>query len=115
MYTVYNSDCLYSLYIFLCYVNIHNYNYYYDWIVHISFPSPSVDIDYSALTDHPLLFFPDVYTDCVNVTILDNDVLVGEPDQSFIVSLTSNDPVSFPVIQSASITIQDDDGEKNEL
>ena len=71
----------------------------------------SADSDYTTLMNYPFQFSPDVYTDCVNITILEDEIV--EPDQSFTVSLSSNDPVSFTdSIQSASVIITANDGKK---
>lgn len=46
-------------------------------------------------------------TRCFDVTIQDDDILEG--DQSFVVSLSSADPVVFGIAQ-ATIVIRDNDG-----
>ncbi|XP_064407717.1 adhesion G-protein coupled receptor V1-like [Halichondria panicea] len=63
--------------------------------------------DYSALTDYPLEFSASVDTACVNVSILEEDIV--EPDQVFQIYLASYDPVILTPNSSASVTILDND------
>ncbi|XP_064391467.1 uncharacterized protein LOC135339314 isoform X2 [Halichondria panicea] len=63
--------------------------------------------DYSALTDYPLQFSASVDTACVNVSILEEDIV--EPDQVFQIYLASYDPVILTPNSSASVTILDND------
>ena len=66
--------------------------------------------DYTAITDMELTFTADDVINtalCVNVTIVDDSIV--EPEQSFTVSLTSNDPVQFVPVQQANVVIMDND------
>ena len=49
---------------------------------------------------------------CVNVLIVD-DMVTIEPDQSFTILASSNDPVIIAPISEATVTIVDNDGEKS--
>ena len=75
----------------------------------INFFLLSADEDYEPLTSYPLLFSPGVSMACVVISIVDEFVV--EPDQSFIVSLGSSDPVISTPIAAASVTVEDNDGQ----
>ena len=74
---------------------------------------PSAMDDYDPVSSYPLVFMsgdPLNTAVCVNITIVD-DVDVVEPDQSFIISLTTSDPVYLTPYADSSVTIQDNDSE----
>ena len=69
--------------------------------------------DYVSVLNYPLVFMagdPLNTAVCFNVTIVD-DIDVVEPDQSFIVSLTTEDPVYLTPYVDSSVTIEDNDSE----
>lgn len=68
--------------------------------------------DYTALAAYPLTFAsgdPVGTRRCVNVTIIDDDII--EPDQSFSLLLESSDPVDIMPISQAQVNIIDNDCE----
>ena len=69
--------------------------------------------DYVALTDFPLYYgagSPLNSERCVNIIIINDDVI--EPDQSFAVSLSTDDPVFLTPIDQAVVTIETDNDSK---
>ena len=74
----------------------------------------STDNDYEPLENFPLYYeagSPLNSERCVDIPILDDDVV--ENDQSFEVSLTSDDPVFLTPIPQAEVVIATDNDSKN--